>query len=273
MSFLRRIPQPPLSDFVDLIWYHEGQPLPHTKERLLPTGTIELVVNLAEEQTLVYDKNLRCQKHEGVVFCGVHTEYFVIDAESQEKVMGVHFKPGGAWPFLGVPAWELKNIHLNAGDLWGKLARNLRADLLAARSLPEKFQVVERFLWNKLLRSINRHPAVTYALQQMRRTDRSVREITEAIGLSQRRFIELFDNQVGLTPKVYSRIMRFQTAVQKIASSSLDPDWPRIALDCGYFDQSHFIKDFHAFSGINPTTYRAKCSPHLNHVPLDEMIG
>lgn len=271
MPFLRRIPQPPLSDFVDIIWYYEGQPVTHSRERLLPTGTIELILNLAEEQTRVYDQKLKCQKHGAVIFCGIHTEYFVIDTDSQEKVLGVHFKPGGAWPFLGVPARELKDLHLDADTLWGKIARDLRCDVLSAPTITTKLNVVERFLWNKLSLSVNRHPAVIYALQQMRRTDLRVKEITDAIGLSQRRFIELFSDQVGLTPKTYLRIMRFQTAIQKIASSNLEPDWSQLALDCGYFDQAHFIKDFRAFSGINPTTYQRKCSQHLNHVPLDEV--
>lgn len=270
MPFLRRIPQGPLSEYVVMIWYYYGQPLSHSMERLLPTGSIELVINLRENQTRIYDQNLACRSLEGIAFCGIQTGYFVIDTDEQQHVMGVHFRSGGAWPFLAGSAHELKDLHLSAGDVWGPAAQDLRAELLAAQALPAKFDAVEGFLKRKLRSGTSRHPAVRYALQQLQIPDCRLGEITERLGMSQRRFIELFTYQVGLTPKVFARIMRFQRAVQQIGTAQKEIDWNDVALRCGYYDQAHFINDFRSFSGINPTTYRAKCNEHLNHVPLDE---
>jgi len=98
---------------------------------------------------------------------------------------------------------------------------------------------------------------------------RTIAEVTDQIGLSPRRFIQLFSGQVGLTPKLFCRVRRFQQ-VLKLIHTAGDFDWVDIAANCGYFDQAHFIHDFKAFSGINPTTYAASKTEHLNHVPIFE---
>ena len=96
---------------------------------------------------------------------------------------------------------------------------------------------------------------------------RTVAEVTGLIGLSPRRFIQVFSAEVGLTPKLFCRIRRFQRVVRHIAKEER-VEWADVAADCGYFDQAHFIHDFRAFSGINPTTYLAQRTEHLNHVPI-----
>jgi len=114
------------------------------------------------------------------------------------------------------------------------------------------------------------HPAVRYALEQFDAFAlfRSVADVTAQIGLSSRRFIEIFRNQVGLTPKLYCRIRRFQKVLAAIDDAS-EVDWTGVALKCGYFDQAHFIHDFRAFSGVNPTTY-LRNRTHRNHVAVPE---
>ena len=97
----------------------------------------------------------------------------------------------------------------------------------------------------------------------------SIAAVTEQIGLSPKRFIEAFRDEVGLTPKVFCRIRRFQQALAQIDQRG-KVDWTAVALDAGYFDQAHFIHDFRAFSGINPSAYLARQSPYRNHVPLSD---
>ena len=87
-------------------------------------------------------------------------------------------------------------------------------------------------------------------------------------GISKRRFEQVFNEQVGLTPKLFCRIRRFQRVLQLINEQN-DIDWTDVALSCGYFDQSHFIHDFQSFSGINPTEYVTRGSRYVNHVPME----
>ena len=87
-------------------------------------------------------------------------------------------------------------------------------------------------------------------------------------GRSERRFSQLFREEVGLAPKTWCRIQRFQRAVQQLHSGS-DVPWAELALDCGFYDQSHFANEFRAFSGIDATTYSARRTLWANHVPVD----
>jgi len=117
---------------------------------------------------------------------------------------------------------------------------------------------------------LERHPAVRFALHRFFgwMPQPSVSQAVEQVGFSQRRFIQLFSNEVGLTPKLFSRVCRFQNIIQT-AHAQNEVNWAAVALDCGYYDQAHFIHDFHSFPGITPSEYMERKTPHVNHVPME----
>ena len=82
----------------------------------------------------------------------------------------------------------------------------------------------------------------------------TVREAAKDLGLSQRRFIQVFKEEVGLTPKLFSRIQRFQQT-RSLIRLNRSLNWAALALDFGYFDQSHLIREFLEFSGLSPADY------------------
>jgi transcriptional regulator GlxA family with amidase domain len=128
--------------------------------------------------------------------------------------------------------------------------------------------LLETALLRQLAKPLAWHPAVAYALREFRGADRSpVAAVREQTGLSERRFIELFRQQVGLAPKLYCRVRRFQSAIRRIPIGRA-VDWADVALACGYFDQAHLIHDFRAISGLSPGEYADLRTEHLNHVPL-----
>lgn len=271
MVYRTHIPQPPLSDFVNLFWFYGGYDPPHARERILPTGTIELVINLREDETRVYGRQDRghYESFGGAVICGAHSGFFVIDTAEQASTVGVHFKPGGAFPFLDLPAGELRNSHASLESLWGSAAVDLRERLLGAGTPEAAFRILERTLLARTTSALVRHPAVAFALSRFRDSShpQKISDVTAQIGLSQRRFVELFDREVGLTPKLFCRVRRFQE-VLRVVETGRPMEWAEVALDCGYFDQAHFVHDFREFSGLNPTAYLAHRGEHLNHVPL-----
>jgi len=271
MLYRTHIPTPPLSSFVELFWLYQGYQQPHDKERLLPTGTTEIVIDLREDNNKVYDRedHSRYETFSGGIVCGPHSEHFVIDTAGQASVIGIHFKPGGAFPFIKEPLDELHNTHVSLDVLWGSNAGQLRERLLGAETPEEKFAILEHCLMAQAVRPLFRNPAVAFALNELHSvpTVRTISELTEEIGFSARRFIQLFSAEVGLTPKLFCRVRRFQEVLHIIRKQT-DVDWADVAISCGYFDQAHFIRDFKAFSGINPTAYVASKTEHLNHVPI-----
>jgi AraC-like DNA-binding protein len=231
---------------------------PHSRERVLPTGTCELIMTLGNGSD--------CP----VVLSGAHSESFVIDVAARPALLGVHFKPGGAAAFLGMPAGELRNSVVPLEALWGRAAGELKERLLAATTCQARFSILEQALLARLGCGPRRHRAVAFALQAIETAPhvQTVGRLTERVGLSARRFIELFTGEVGLTPKLYCRVQRFQRALATIERGE-EVDWPDVALACGYYDQAHFIHDFREFSGINPTTYVRLRVRQRNHIPLE----
>ena len=272
MLYQAHKPSAPLSDFVDLFWFYEGYDVPHKRERLLPDGTVELVINLKDDRIRVYDSDSAEDFHTvaGCVISGPRSEFFVIDTDSEAMTVGVHFKPGGAFPFFKVPPAELSNQSVGLDCLWGAASARLRQRLLEAPTPEEKFRSLEECLLEELRKPLKRHPAVAFALNQfsLRGQAPSVSRVVEQVGFSQRRFIELFDHEVGLTPKLFYRVGRFQRII-RTAHARGDIDWAQLVLDCGYYDQAHFIHDFQSFAGITPSEYLKRRTPHVNHVPME----
>ena len=265
-------PAAPLSDFVDIIWLQEHYTPPHPRERILPDGSVELIINLHDDCLPMIDRKnpTRVDYFPGSIICGAHSEYFVIDTRFQPIIMGVHFKPGGAFPFFNMPANEFQNTHVALETLWGsKKADELRTRLLEAPTSQHKFRVMESFLNACAIQPLIRHRAVSFALNNFAYA-RSIADVTEQIGLSSTRFIQVFREEVGLTPKLFSRVQRFQQVLKLIARGQ-HIEWADVALVCGYFDQAHFIHDFQAFSGLNPVSYvEQRGTHHFNHVPMNE---
>jgi len=254
-------PIPPLAQFVDNFWLYDGHKLQQKPERILPTGTFELVINLRRNELRMYDveRPRNCSRFSGALVSGAHGRGFTPAEES--SIIGVHFKPGGAFPFLGLPAGELADTHVDLETLWGASADELRERLSEATTSAERFQLLQQALLRRLSHTVENHYAVSAALEMFAKNQArpTVREAAKYLGLSQRRFIQVFKSEVGMTPKLFSRIRRFQqtrTLIQRNPS----PNWAGLACDLGYFDQSHLIHEFIEFSGRSPTEY-------LNHLP------
>jgi AraC-like DNA-binding protein len=272
MTTRRYTPPPPLEKFIQCFWYWEIAARPaHAYERLLPNGEPAIIFNLRDDAIRIYatDDVSSYNTYGHAVVSGAHSNYFVIDTAEQQRVLGIQFKPGGAFPFFRLPADEIENTSVALDDLWPARAGLLREQVLAARSIEAMFRILEEDLLKYVVRPLELHPAIHYAVHHFRRAPHiaTVASITEQTGLSPRRFIELFRQQVGLTPKTFCRVRRFQRVLNTVHNMN-EVAWAQVALDCGYYDQAHFIHDFQSFSGLTPSTYLAAATPHLNHVPL-----
>ncbi len=265
----RYTPPSPLAAFVRCFWYWQGIPQPHLKERLLPTGEASIIFNLRDEPFRIYDaENFnRFTTHRQAVLSGARSTCFGIDTESQECVVGIQFRPGGLFPFLSMPASDAEGLTLDLEAIWPSHASDIRDRLLASPSAHSMLKTLESCLLNRMVRPLNLHQAVTYAIGEFEDPGCSVATVVDRIGMSSNRFIQLFHHQVGLTPKLFSRLRRFQSVLETIHTTQ-DFEWAQVALACGYYDQAHFINDFQAFSGLTPRRYAALATPHLNHVPI-----
>ncbi len=282
MALHRRKPPAPLGDFVQALYVFEGPRQPHAKERALPDGCAQLIFNLQEDRTWVYDRNdhASCRTFNGALIVGPQSEFCVIDPAELISLAGIHFKPGGPAALWPVPIHELHGAHVPLDALWGRFAAEVRERLLAVESPEERLDVLESTLLGQALRferrsrGLKRDAAISFAIERFAhgpcskgsRLD-AVADVIEETGFSAKHFIDLFRREVGLTPKLFCRVLRFQRVLGCIAAGR-EIEWADVALEAGYFDQSHFIHDFRAFSGINPSTYVQARPKFPSHVPI-----
>lgn len=262
LRYAARPPAPPLANFVEYVWASQGAPA-HAKERIVPTGTLELAVSVVDHGARIDDSVGREWGFSGAVVSGAYRRPFTFDTREDSSVVGVHFKPGRAGMILGLPPGELTDRHVDLDALWGRRARELRERLCAATTTEQRFAILEAELVSRLDRR-RVHPAVAYALDALARPEARVGDIAKGAGLSQRRLIELFTAAVGITPKRFGRIRRFQRATALARSAAID--WTRVAHDCGYYDQAHLIRDFRELAEVTPSDLiRASLHPGEQH--------
>jgi AraC-like DNA-binding protein len=230
-----------------------------------------MVIRLSDAQTSIIDGEDVGRRRilKGGCLSGPQSKFFVLDRTEQDHMIGVHFKPGGAYAVFGCPVTEFAHHHFELSDIWGSRAESLRSELLEAAGPAARFDVLERRLLEAHRDARERHPAVAFLLRELgaKPFGVSLADLADRAGYSSKRMTQLFAREVGLTPKVFTRLERFQRVLRRLQGLA-DVDWSDIALSCGYFDQAHFNHDFRDFSGLNPTTYMARRTPHLNHIPL-----
>lgn len=264
----------PLNQFIENFIYFDEISAPHNLDRFLPDGNTEIIIDLTEKSQSIYDN----QTLQEIQVCrqawvsGVRTRPITIPSGDGSRMLVVAFKKGKAFPFYPFPLGELTDIVANADQVFGRKFYDLREQLLATQSIDRMFELVEDFLLQQAGDAICEDIAnrcIDYALSSIisKPTLRRIQQLSDEIGYSQKHFIELFRGQVGVSPKQYLKIMRFQKAILAIETNA-SIQWNRIALESGFYDQAHLIHDFKLFSGFTPSEYIKRKSSTLNYIPV-----
>lgn len=265
-----RPPHPSLRPFVSLVWASDPVVAPDgvERERMLPTGAVHVVLRGDGAPLRMFDG---VDDPVGLTFGnaivgGPRATYYVRDVTQPAANVGALLHPGAAPLLLGVSAEALAGRHVALDELWGAEAERVRARVMAAPTLAARLAELEHGLRARLPAVRGVHPAVAAALDQLR-IGAPVGNVVDASGYSHRRFIALFRDAVGLTPKVYARVQRFGHVLARLAAAPRTP-WIDLALDAGYSDQPHFIHEFKAFTGVAPGAYRALAVRDAHHLPI-----
>jgi AraC-like DNA-binding protein len=270
--YLERIPAAPLSCFVHTLWYARVPVAEHEYERILPTGCTQIILNL--ERDCLHDclDGAPDQRIAAAIVVGGRSTYEIVASRDMASLIGVSFKPGGFAAFAGDAVDRFSNLSIPLEAAWGAASLTLRSRLRETNDIRTRFRIIEAFLLERLATCARPHAGarrqlVGFALSSFGAAPAlsTVRDVARSTGLSERRFSQIFREEVGLSPKVWCRIQRFQRAVHMLHSSA-DVPWAELALDCGFYDQSHFSNEFRAFSGVDATTYSASRTRWANHI-------
>src|SRR5215510_7848456 len=225
-----------------------------TSFRILPDGSPTIILGL-DKSELGNDwlKPGRCS----LAFGGVQTRTLKKRLPRGTTGVSVRFKINGAAPFFPIPLSEIANRHVHVNDLWPGASERLLESLFAAENHPERIALLQNALVNRLesceeFSSIRIVRAAVKLAQQagMRR----VGDLAKRIGVSDRHLNRVFQNAVGISPKQFVRILRFQQVV-KVARQNAALNWAEIAADTEYYDQSHLIGEFKRLTGMTPAAF------------------
>jgi AraC-like DNA-binding protein len=253
-----------LRGLVRSIAYNEAS-LPPALERIMPTAGVDLMLNLYEDEFRTYhgDDLGDVRRVPGAILGGPHSRSTVIDTMEMRRSVAVMFETGAGRAMFGVPMSEARNTLVPLDAVWGRAASTLRERVLDAETPEGKVRVVEHVL---LEQRSDRLPerAIGCAAAALA-CGASVSEVTDHTGMSSTRFVRLFRQQIGLTPKRFARVQRLQRLLRGLGPRT-DVDWARAAVKHGFYDQSHLVNDFHELTGITPTAYEARSADAHNHV-------
>ncbi|MCV0440586.1 MAG: AraC family transcriptional regulator [Hydrogenophaga sp.] len=271
---LQRLPTPALRPFVARLWASDD---PETadraapvREHLLPTGAMHVVLRLTDSPLYIVDPlcgpDALALDH--ALVGGARSRFYVRELSTPACSVGAVLHPGVAGCLFGVAADGLAGRHTPLEALWGASAQQLRERLRDTAGAEARLGVLEAALLARLPRVRGLHPAIAAALAQLS-CGRTVAAAVQDSGYSHRRFVALFRQDVGLGPKSWQRVQRFQRALPVLAAPGDEaPSLAALAADAGYSDQSHFNRDFLAFAGVTPLAYRARAGMDVNHLRI-----
>lgn len=274
---MQRPPHTQLAGLIKTAWFsapaQSGGPRVPSREHVMPTGLMHLVFRLDGPAVRIFKDAADTTGSQlgHALVGGARAGFYAKDVAEPVHAIGMQLLPGAAQTLLGLPADELAGQHVRLEDLWGSSAGLMREQVLAATTPQDKLRTFEALLLRRLAGSSAHavNPAIKRALGQLD-TGMHVEEAVARSGYSHRQFIRLFSQAVGLPPKLYCRVQRFQKALQLMqrAPCTSPLGLALVAMEAGYSDQPHFNREFREFSGVTPEQYRLARPAAANHVAV-----
>jgi AraC-like DNA-binding protein len=256
-TYIYHTPSAPLNHYIDDLYYWEGPP-PYGRMKVVPIPSSHLMVNLGDPFQ-VYTSNqiepFAICKESWIV--GVWDTHHTVNWPAHVRFFGVHFKAGGAYPFVHQPLSELHNQIIPLESIWGCFAAEMREQLYSTPTIAAGFALLEQLLLTRFHEKCDGLEVVQYAITEITRkhSTLSIKALSDHIGISQNHLGTQFKRMVGISPKPLARLYRLAHIHRAIDNLTTSLNWIEIALQAGYYDQSHFNRDFMLFSGHNPTDY------------------
>jgi AraC-like DNA-binding protein len=263
-----------LNPYIVSIFYFKDFIPDHSIERVVPTGHSFLIFELdGFSRNTFNNKSLKPNgSYEKAWISGVHKNYLSISAHKESEMLVVQFKAFGTYPFFYKTASDFSEKVQTASEILGAEIFNVRSEILKKENAEDKFKVIESYLLARYEDSKKPPKEIVELVNElMKKPYEESSNFLENYSNTQKHLIDQFKKYIGVTPKSLHRIIRFNEILQRTYKNE-KIEWSEIAYQCGFSDQSHFIKEFKYFSGFNPKEF-IKNDYHLdqpNFFPLDK---
>lgn len=274
-DYRQYLPAAPLADLIECYWVGRSLPAPgeysigkdvhwpenhgNRLERLIPGGRVELIFNFSDPLDWLIDReSQKGTSLDRAHIMGQRNQIYFARETGRADMLGIRFKTGGLIAFTQIPVSELLNRLIPAKNVFGPVLTEWESLLYEKGSDRERIQLLDQLL----VKEIKPLPREWEGLKMTIKTlksgaeDSSIEMICHQTGWYYKKLERVFLKAVGYSPKHYSRIIRFNKAIRKMKNG--DRSLTEIGYDCGYFDQSHFIRDFHQFAGTSPGHFQAE---------------
>lgn len=250
-------PHPALSVYIDNYWILQALASPHhsLQEAIFVDGKADILFNFG----VPYQRQTANHSPQEITRSNVDGQRLspvMIQQIGAIDLIGVRFKIGGLAAFVRVPIHQLSNTVEPTETVFGRVMDELEQQLYDCRAdVRAQVGLLDAFFLRQMHVENAHQIAGAIALDLAQQTSRSIQDISHAYGYSIRTIDRFFQQTVGISPKTYSRISRLQQGLRRL-SANPHANLTEIALALGYHDQAHFTKDFKAFTGHTPATYR-----------------
>lgn len=272
MDIEHRVPAAPLDAHVECLFHYRGWQPDHSIERVVPSGHVFLIFELDGIERHTFDnETLEANgAFRGGWVSGMLRHCISISAHPDSEMFVIRFRPAGARPFLHATMDAFSERVMAGEEVLDGALLVLRETLAACGSREGKFAAAEDWLRERCREELAAPPPILEVVARLQAEpgDRYAKAVADYPG-SRKHLISEFRRYLGVTPKYYQRILRFNDVLRVIRSEQ-PVAWSAVAHHCGYADQSHFIRDFRHFSGFNPTEFiRQGYDGQSNFFPLD----
>ena len=261
MSYLECAPRADLAEVVKCVWTFDAAAKdtegPH--EHIVPDGSPELIIHFGTPFAEVTPLRGREQQPRAFVM-GQTTRPLILDAgRGDAGVVGVRFHPWGARALTGAPMNEFTDSRITLADLTGTSANCLIDQIASADGARRRIEIVQNFVAARIANNARYQDTSVSAWSRRLSSSQgrlSIGTLADNTGVSLRHFERRFRTQVGISPRLFANIVRFRSVFDNL-SLGVRPHWTQLALDAGYFDQSHLTRDFQRFAGRSPAAFVA----------------
>lgn len=263
MEFKHFLPSDILKPYVRHYYIFESDSDIEFEDTVFPSGDMEAIFNLGGGiwESSVENKFIKTPKIE---LWGQVTKPLAIRSKGRHTMLGIKFFTHSASYFFNDEIGVFNDQITDLSDLMGNPVKILHAQLLETKDQDKRIALIETFLLKKLISNEKKSfkvDKVANILTSIKKnqTENNLGNIASKHGITPRYLHKLIYQHTGLSPSSFNKIIRFQFSLKLIAKN--DQPFTSIAYDCGYFDQSHFIRDFKSFTGVTPSAYMDNITP------------
>ncbi|MBN1848097.1 MAG: helix-turn-helix transcriptional regulator [Deltaproteobacteria bacterium] len=251
------MPSSLLTPYIQCFWVMQSETsLQSTApNRILPDGCVDIIINMGDP-FLEMDADTSDINDEKVYIVGAMQTPILIGMMGHVDVIGIRFKPGGAFPFFGFPINTITDRSIPLDDVWSGISSTMNSRMPEQTTIRSKTSILEDLLLKRLGTFPVLDALTLEAIRIIYKKDGlvSIRTISQNLNITGRHLERKFLKHVGISPKMLCRIVRLQYALSHLKKQH-NPIWTYIVYKSGYYDQAHFIKEFKILTGLSPNAY------------------